>query len=239
MVNTNLYNTFFGGKQLGGTITKGLSTLLYEKRDLLVKTFANLIVQLGITYYVMENTPVSKDKKEKGKYNYTTIFIIIYIFAFILILGFIPMPAWLKFILFCVFSYGWGYLLSGMKAVVGEEVIYNAILGTISIFGIMFALGLFMLLSGIKLGFKTGIFLFFCLLSLIIARLVNNFTEKSSAMSKNLTIIGLILFAVYIIYDTHTILHKNYEGDFITASLDYYMDSLNIFINLVNLNNDS
>jgi FtsH-binding integral membrane protein len=239
MVNTNLYNTFFHGNQRGGSIAKGLSTLLYAKRDLLVKTFANLIFQLGITYYVMEKTDVSKDKEKKVKYNYTIILIFLYMIAFILVLGFIPMPSWLKFILFCGFSYCSGYILSNLKSFVSEEVINNALLGTISIFAIMFALGLFMLLSGIKLGIKTAIFLFFCLLFLIIARLFNNFTEKSSAISKNLTIIGIILFAVYIIYDTNTILQKNYDGDFITASLDYYLDTINIFTNLVNFNSDS
>jgi len=239
MVNTNLYNTFFNGNQTGGSIIKNLSTLLYEKRDLLVKTFANLIFQLGITYYVMEKTDVSKDDKKKENYKYTMILIFVYMFAFILILGFIPMPSWLKFILFCGFSYGSGYILSNLKSFVSEEVINNALLGTISIFGIMFALGLFMLLSGIKLGIKTAIFLFFCLLFLFIAKLLNNFTEKSSAISKNLTIIGIILFAVYIIYDTNTILQKNYDGDFITASLDYYLDTIYIFTKLVNFNNDS
>jgi len=159
--------------------------------------------------------------------------------AFILILAFIPMPAWLKFILFCGFSYCSGRILSNLKSFAGEEVINNALLGTISIFAIMFALGLFMLLSGIKLGIKTGLFLFFCLLILIIARLFNNFTQKSSVMSKSLTIIGIILFAIYIIYDTNTILQKNYDGDFITASLDYYLDTINIFTNLINFNSDS
>jgi hypothetical protein len=239
MVNTNLYNTIFNVKQTGGSIIKGLSGLLYEKRDLLVKTFANLIFQLGITYYVMEKTSASKDKKKKEKYNYSIILIFMYMFAFIFILVFIPMPTWLKFILFCGFSYCWGYILSNLKYFVSEEVIKNALLGTISIFAIMFALGLFMLLSGIKLGIKTGLFLFFCLLFLIIAKLFNNFTKKSSAISKNLTIIGIILFAIYIIYDTNTILQKNYEGDFITASLDYYLDAINIFVNLVNFKNDS
>jgi FtsH-binding integral membrane protein len=187
----------------------------------------------------MEKTAVSKDKKKKEKFNYTTILILVYMFAFILVLVLVPMPTWLKFILFCGFSYCSGYILSYLKSFVGEEVIKNAMLGTISIFAIMFALGLFMLLSGIKLGIKTGLFLFFCLLFLIIGRLMNNFTKQSSAISKNLTIIGIILFAVYIIYDTNTILQKNYNGDFVTASLDYYLDSINIFVNLINFNNDS
>lgn len=235
MVNSNVYNTFFGIQKAGG-ISKGLTSLLYEKRDLLVKTFANLIVQLGITYYVMETTEVAEDKKGKGKGRYTNILVYLYLIAVIIVLALVPMPAWLKFILFCTFSYGTGYILSGIKALVGEDILQTAMQGTISIFAIMFSLGLFMLLSGIKLGFKTGIFLFFVLLVLIITRLINNFTAKSSTISKILTIVGIFLFSGYIIYDTNTILQKNYEGDFITASIDYYLDIINLFINLVSLN---
>jgi FtsH-binding integral membrane protein len=238
MVNTNLYNTFFSDiKTGGGSLSKDLTSLLFEKRDLLVKTFANLIVQLGITYYAMEKFSEEKDKDKKSKN--VTILVIIYLFAFVIILGFIPMPTWLKLILFCGFSYGAGYLLSNLKVVAGEEVIQTAILGTMSIFGIMFALGLFMLLSGIKLGFRTGLILFYSLLFLILARLLNYFTAQSSDFAKGLTIFGLLLFSVYIIYDTNTILQKNYYGDFITASIDYYLDIINIFTKLVSLNNDN
>jgi FtsH-binding integral membrane protein len=236
MVNTSLYDTFFSNPQKGGaSLSRNLTSLLFEKRDLLVKTFANLIVQLGITYYAMEKFSEEKDKDKKSKN--LTILVIIYLFAFVIILGFIPMPTWLKLILFCGFSYGAGYLLSSLKIVAGEEVINTAILGTMSIFGIMFALGLFMLLSGIKLGFRTGLILFYSLLFLILARLFNYFTAQSSEFAKGLTIFGLLLFSVYVIYDTNTILQKNYYGDFITASIDYYLDIINIFTKLVNLNN--
>jgi len=235
MVNTNLYNNFFG-IQTGGNSSKDLATLLYEKRDLLTKTFANLIVQLGITYYAMEKFSREKEKDKKDKN--VTILVIIYLFAFVIVLGFIPMPTWLKLILFCGFSYGAGYILSNLKVVAGEEVIHTALLGTMSIFGIMFALGVFMLLSGIKLGFRTSLFLFYSLLFLILARIVNYFTAKSSTAAKGLTIFGLLLFSVYIIYDTNTILQKNYNGDFITASIDYYLDIINIFVKLVSLNKD-
>jgi FtsH-binding integral membrane protein len=168
----------------------------------------------------------------------TTILIGIYLFAFVIVLGFIPMPTWLKFILFCGFSYGAGYILSSLKVVAGEEVIHNAILGTMSIFGIMFALGLFMLLSGVKLGFRTGLILFYSLLFLILARLFNYFTAQSSEVAKGLTIFALLLFSVYVIYDTNTILQKNYQGDFVIASIDYYLDIINIFTKLVSINND-
>ena len=238
MVNTNLYNTFFTSQQTGGaSLSRNLTSLLFEKREFLVKTFANLIVQLGITYYAMEK--FSEEKEKDKNYKNLTILVLIYLFAFVIILGLIPMPTWVKLILFSVFSYGFGYILSNLKIVAGEEVINTAILGTMSIFGIMFALGLFMLLSGIKLGFRTGLILFYSLLFLILARLFNYFTAKSSAFSKGLTIFGLILFSVYVIYDTNTILQKNYYGDFITASIDYYLDIINIFVKLVSLNNDN
>lgn len=236
MVNTNLYNTFFG-IQTGGNSSKDLAALLYEKRDLLTKTFANLIVQLGITYYAMEKYSSEKEKDKNNKN--ITILVIIYLFAFVIVLGFIPMPTWLKLIFFCVFSYGAGYLFSSLKVVAGEEVIHTALLGTMSIFCIMFSLGLFMLLSGIKLGFRTAIVLFYGLLLLILSRIVNYFTAKSSTFAKGLTIFGLLLFSFYVIYDTNTILQKNYNGDFITASIDYYLDIINIFTKLVSLNNDN
>ena len=52
---------------------------------------------------------------------------------------------------------------------------------------------------------------------------------------KIVSIISLFIFSLYIIYDTNNILQRNYNGDFITASLDYYLDVLNIFIDLLNL----
>ena len=40
----------------------------------------------------------------------------------------------------------------------------------------------------------------------------------------------------FIVYDTNKILQKDYYGDFVTASLDYYLDIINIFIRLLTLN---
>ena len=57
-----------------------------------------------------------------------------------------------------------------------------------------------------------------------------------SQFHRYLTAIGLILFSVYIVYDTNTILQKDYYGDYITASLDYYLDIINIFVRLLNYN---
>ena len=145
------------------------------------------------------------------------------------------MPSWLKFIVFCGFSYIFGLILSSLALVTSSDIINMAIQGTISIFVIMFVIGVALIMSGIKLGIKTAAFLFFSLLILILARIVFWFSGASSVMNKTLTFIALILFSAYIVFDTNKILQRDYYGDFITASLDYYLDIINIFVNLVSL----
>ena len=198
----------------------------------MVKTFANLIVQLGITYYVMENTPATKNKEDNKSILY------LYLFGGLLIifvLALVPMPSWLKFIIFCVFSYITGLLLSLLTLFVSSDIINMAIQGTISIFAVMFAFGVGLIMSGIKLGIQTSLFLLCSLLILIITRIVFWFSGASSYMNKMLTFVGLLLFSAYIVFDTNQILQRDYYGDFITASLDYYLDILNIFVKLVSL----
>ena len=238
MANSSLYNTFFsknGNKRQKGGAKSNVTELLYEKKSLLVKTFANLIVQLGITYYVMEKTPANKNNNANNNNNS-----IIYLYLFggiflLLFMSFVPMPSWMKFIIFCVFSYMTGLLLSLLKLFASNDVINMAMQGTISIFAVMFAFGIGLIVSGIKLGIKTALLLLGSLLTLILLRIVFWFSGASSTMNKMLTFLGLILFSAYIVYDTNSILQREYYGDFITASLDYYLDIINIFVKLVSL----
>lgn len=239
MVNSSLYNSIFPSKvQTGGSKNKNtfsnFNTLLKGKKELMIMVFANLITQLGITYYVMTNTKVSKEDSKSIKYWLLIIstFVIIYLFAIV------PMPSWLKFILFSLFSYIWGILLAYFKLRVNDDGLINmAMLGSIGIFGIMFLIGAFLLATGIELGYQTGLFLLILLLALLIGQLFS-FFYKSTMLVKSLAAIGIVIFSAYIIYDTNKILQRNYYGDFITASLDYYLDILNIFTKLVTLNDN-
>jgi FtsH-binding integral membrane protein len=67
-------------------------------------------------------------------------------------------------------------------------------------------------------------------------RIINLFIPSQSTF-KYLSVFTIFLFSVFIIYDTNIILQRDYSGDFITASIDYYLDILNIFINLINIQN--
>jgi len=238
MVNSSLYNLLYKGGQKGGTKIKStfnnFSSLLNGKKELMIMVFANLITQLGITYYVMNNTTVT----EADNHNLKHWLLVASSFVIIYYLAIVPMPSWMKFILFSAFSYIWGILLASFKLKINDTGLINmAMLGTIGIFAIMFLIGAFLLATGFELGLKTGFFLFVSLVILIIAQIFSLF-HKSTILVKSLAAIGIVIFSGYIIYDTNIILQRNYYGDFITASLDYYLDILNIFVKLIVLNDN-
>jgi FtsH-binding integral membrane protein len=182
----------------------------------------------------MTNTKVT----EEDNHNLKHLLLIISMFIIIWILALVPMPSWLKFILFSAFSYIWGILLASFKLKINDDNLINmTMLGSIGIFSVMFLIGGFLLATGIQLGLKTGFFLFVSLLILIIFQIFN-FFYKSTILVKSLAAIGIVIFSCYIIYDTNVILQRDYYGDFITASLDYYLDILNIFLKLTVLNDN-
>jgi len=246
MVDSALKQRFAKNKQMGGGVLKtvNLAKRIYEKRYFLIAIFANLLVQLGITYFVMENynkltgttpPPKSNDKTHsKTAFSSSALFFIyLLLIAIVIVLAVVSMPAWLKFIIFCVFSSIWGYLLSILN--LDPNLVHMAIFGAMSIFATMMVVGGALIASGIQLGFQFGGFLFLALLFLILFRIVMMFMGSYSSHIKTLSMIGLIIFSLYIIYDTNRILQREYYGDFITASLDYYLDILNIFLDLMSI----
>ena len=103
----------------------------------------------------------------------------------------------------------------------------------------MFTFGLVLTGFGIYLTNAFGIFLFWALLLLIIFQIVSLLSGTASSMQKGFAMIGLVLFSIFIVYDTSRILQRDYYGDFITASMDYYLDIINIFLDLVALNENN
>jgi FtsH-binding integral membrane protein len=223
------FNLMVGGQKARGSSSSSFLNLLNDKKEFLIKVFANLIAQLGITYYFMMN--YKADPKNTGLYWG----LVIVQFILIITLALVPMPSWLKVILFSLFSVIAGYLLSILKQVSDPKLIQTAILGTMSIFGVMFLFGATLIMFGVKLGLQFAAFLFYALLLLIIVQIVTIFSGATTGFMKGLTIFSLILFSIYIIYDTNNILQREYSGDFITASLDYYLDIINVFVDLVGL----
>jgi FtsH-binding integral membrane protein len=226
-----------GANAKGKTAFKsGFIDLIMEKKQFLLLVFSNLIVQLGISYYLMMNY--------KGP-QFSFWFMLLASISILFIMILVPMHPFLKFILFCIFSALFGTNLAFITSKNGKngnneeekkELIHLVILQTISVFGAMFLVGAFLLASNIKLGLQFAAFLFYSLLLLIISRLWIMFSGTMNLHTFALSVVGILLFSLYIIYDTNIILRREYYGDFITASMDYYLDIINLFSNLFRIN---
>lgn len=238
MANSSIYNCLLPqlrnttGMKGGSRSFNGpkLMNLIIKKKEFLILVFANLIAQLGITYYVMNKA----DNPDIGFWPLFAMQIMI-----IFILALIPMPPIVKFLIFGLFSWTFGLTMSHLKTIYDPQIIEVAILGTITIFGVMLAAGVALVGFGIYLGYQFGAFLLLSLLALIIARLVYILGPQLSISNKVLAYIGLGLFSLFVIYDTNQILSRDYRGDFITASIDYYLDILNLFSNLLSVNDNN
>jgi len=198
--------------------------LMQNKKQFLIAVFANLIVQLGITYYVMERTDPNLYKKIGV---WTLLFFQIFILYLMVTLQVHPV---VKFLMFAVLSGSMGVNLAMYKKTYSEELIHVAIKGALSVFVAMFLFGLVLLAFGVYLGPEVGLILMFSLFGLIIAKIMS---YLSGTRNKALYMIGVIIFSTYVIYDTNVILRRDYYGDFITASLDYYLDIINLYSNIL------
>jgi FtsH-binding integral membrane protein len=248
MVNSSLYNRFIapsqhsllnqkGGRKMPKIINAtNMLALVSDRKQFFLLTFLNLIFQLGITYYLMMTNKIGTDSKENELRTIYGIFVLQLIL--IIVLALVPMPSFLKFIVFTIFSVLTGILLSVVKTGTTTDIIKTAIISTMAIFGTMLMFGVALIIFGIQLSYKFGLVLLISLLFLIIARIATMLLGTYSTISKGITIFSLFLFSIYILYDTNTILQRNYEGDFITASIDYYLDIINLFINLVSFGTD-
>lgn len=231
MANSVIYNQIFSkSKSMKGGSLKfdghKLWNLIIQKKSFLILVFANLIAQLGITYYVM-------NKADNPQLGFWPLFAIQLIIIWLLIL--VPMPPIVKFLIFGIFSWTFGIALSHLKDKYDPALINIAIQGALSIFALMFAFSIALAGFNIYLGYQFGVFLFWALLALVIAKLVNMLGPQLSIARKTLSYIGLGLFSLFVVYDTSQILSRDYYGDFITASLDYYLDILNLFTNFLNI----
>ncbi len=207
--------------------------LFNEKKGFLTKVFLNLIFQLSIIAYVSSKAE-NMDILNTGLEFFGTFVVSLML---IVLMAIINNP-FIKFILFVFFSVITGLVLSKRLAYATPEMIKTAIFGTLGIFIGMFLFTIVLLMFGIKVGSRFGLFLLIALIIMIIVLVVSYFMKASPITYKIISGILLFLFALFIIYDTTNILVRDFYGnDFISASLDYLLDIINIFINLLNINN--
>ena len=207
--------------------------LLNARKLFFMLILITLLIQIAITYYIhinFDNFEITKDTNQR---RWIIIYAHIMSFVFFIILGLFSMPLWLKFILLSLFSVTMGIVLEDVKLIIDEHTIKTAFIGVISIFVSIFAFGLAIIKSNVVLTYKFSLGLYFVLLILLISTIVHYFMYTSSILKKTGLGFTLLLFSVYIVYATNIILQRDYSGDFITASMDYYLEIFNMFVALL------
>jgi len=208
---------------------KKLFDIMNKKKTFLLQIFTNLIFQILVTFVIFYNVKIDIINNN----NLSLILLVLFQFGIIFIFSFFEIPVFFKFLLMTLFSSIWGLILIGLKNKVSPEIIRTAIFGALGIFISVFIFGLLLVAFGVYLDYRFGFILLGLLLLLIITTIVLRFMNKYKIFYKSIAVISIILFSLFIIYDTHNILYNDTK-DVIGASMDYYLDIMNIFINLVN-----
>jgi modulator of FtsH protease len=207
---------------------KKLFDIMNKKKIFLLQIFTNLIFQILVTFVVFYNVKIDMIKN-----NFTLILLVLLQFGIIFMLNLLDLPIFFKFLLMTLFSGIWGLIFVGLKNRVSPEIIKTAIFGALGIFIGMFIFGLLLVAFGVYLDYKIGFVLLGLLLLLIITSIVLMLMKKYHGVHKGIAVITIILFSLFIIYDTNNILYGPIT-DPIGASMGYYLDIINIFTSIVN-----
>ena len=210
------------------------SKLIHKKKNLLRCIFTTLLLQLIVT--TLTFVFIYKNKFIKRQHVGGLLSGLIFItFAIVLIYAMTSSNITFteRALLFTLFSIVQGLFLGFNLQYVRANTILGALLFTGILFIMMLLVGFLMVYFQIDLSWL-GIILFFLLLGLIIARIMTFFGNDSRSYDYMITLFALLLFSVYIVYDTNTILMRydsvKYERDCILGALDYYLDIINIFV---------
>ena len=215
---------------------KKFSSILRNKNELMFCIFITLIFQICIAIGTMK---LDQNYNLLGKGGLLQFIVLLFI-----LIGLISQMLSDKYsfntkqILFIIFSILNGLLLSSTIHIINDKnVIESAAIATLINFLLMFILGLIIVYFGYDLSWL-GLILFICLMIILAVLIINIFTKTSKETNKKISIIIVILFSLFILYDTNNILLKyKTKKDCIRGALDYYLDILNLFSNYLRIKN--
>ncbi len=219
---------------------KKFSSLLRSKKDLFKCIFLTLIFQLVISIVTVKLDQKSNllENLFKGG-NVLVVNIGLVVVMFGILFGIQRVTSFTtKQLLFGLFSILIGLLLSSTIHMINDEEIVNAaIYSTLINFVLMFAIGMIIVYFGYDLNWL-GVVLSVGLLALITIQFIGMITKRSNSFYRNISYISVIIFSLYIMYDTNRILlkYQNNSENCINGALDYYLDIFNLFTNYLNIN---
>lgn len=205
-----------------------LAKLVKGRERFLISVYAILVAQLVLTF-VMARSFQSNPKFVTATKRYGLLLAVASI-GVVLIMS-LRLPQWVKLVLFTVLSSIMAMFLTAMTSRVSPNIINQALISTIAIFVSLslFALGVSSL--GINLGWM-GVYLFAALIGLIVVSLVFLLVEKPTHVQQShkiIVAIGMVLFSMFVVYDTNMVLQREYVGTPIDAAEEFYLTFINLF----------
>ena len=207
-----------------------LLSKIYEKKYFMIGVFLSLLLQLCIFHSSFQSVK-SEKKERKGKEAKKKVFLFLGLFIlFFLILIFIPTPRWLTFIFFCILSFSLGKMFAYSKEIELlkpfinaslEVIIFHSLLGLLMVF--LFVSLLVILLKN-KISLSTIYFFLYLGLVSILLRMIMNFDSSITVKMRYYTVFVFTAVSLFLIYNTYNILYRDYGGNFVSASFDYFTD---------------
>lgn len=192
--------------------------------DFFLKTLLHLGFQLTLTGFTANNM-----RNEKISYKWLW-FIVMICLLFAMQFTQIPLP--IRFIMFCMFSVINGFILSAFLKFASAKDIASAIFYTVFIFVTMVLVGFFILKYNVNITPLMLLVSIYSITMLIVYLYMIFFTvEKKTRQYVKLA--SIALFSLYIIVDTYRNFNKEYNGDLVISTLDYYTDIMAIFKNIL------
>tara|TARA_Y100000389_G_scaffold181843_1_gene197920 strand:- start:827 stop:1459 length:633 start_codon:yes stop_codon:yes gene_type:complete len=205
-----------------------------QKRVLLTNTFINLLIQLFIMYISIVLVSNNQDVYEFVNSNLLWVILVYFVLVFTLALArfrmYFNLSIPIRFTIFALISVISGVLLSNVRNI--EYILLDVFV----IFLALVGAGILSVQMNMDLSFIGGI-LSLILSAILIYRIVNLLNNTENQYSEIIGNIIGIVFALFVIVDTNSILQNDYEGNFLNASFNYFTDVLQLIKFMDNDNN--
>jgi FtsH-binding integral membrane protein len=205
-----------------------------DRTPFLLTAYAVILFQLTLSFAITFKGREYPSFVEKLKSLRWAVFLAV--LGIVLLLVFVPMPLPMKFIVFTLFAIIVGCMLLLLTVGFDTELVTKALAGAIGTFIVTSIVGYLLFKMGYTLAFMSMI-LFMLLLAVLITGIVFAFVPVSKKKYKTYLSIVFVLFAVLTVYDTNMIMDKNYYGDVVDAALDLYVNIINLFESIFQIEN--
>jgi len=210
--------------------TASFGKLLIQRKNFIGAVYLVLCIQLAITFIIAKYLRNHQDIYKVA----LRFFIPLLITPFLIIFAMPYFSQGGQFILFSAFSFILGILSIGASQYVSTEIIEVALISAVSVFLGMTLIGLGLAALGYDLSFM-GFVLLAALIGLLVVRTVFLFVPVSSEKYKNVATFSIVLFSIFVGFDTNRMLQKNYNIGIMQTAMGFYLDIENLFVNFVEM----